>query len=340
MARALSRHADVHALSEIHFFEQLWDPTDPSHAGDPLDLCACLLAVARDGYLNALDPDAYRSEAEVLVEEMPREMWHDPARYGPWIFQRVLHREASEADAQIPCEHTPRNVFFLSEILSLFPEARIIRMVRDPRDVVLSQRSKWRQWRRRGLANGGAARREMIRSLLAYHPVTAALLWKSALAAGQVHAHDPRVLTVKFESLVASPGETLGGVCEFLGVPWESALLAVEQQGSSKLRDSAATGMNADRAAAWRSASARERADVFLCELVCGKQMRALGYCTKLTKPPLGYTALQLLSLPVRACLGLLMNARRVGSLSRAVQIRSRASRSASKYLLETSAQE
>lgn len=322
MGRALSRHADIHALrEEIHFFEQHWDPVDPSHVGNPVDLCARLLAVARSGRFDAQDPAAHRSEAEALLEEMPRELWSDPARYGPWIFQRVLHDEASKSGAAIPCEHTPRNVFFVSEILSLFPEAKVVCMVRDPRDVVLSQRAKWR---RRGLSNGGAPRREMLRSLLAYHPVTVALLWKSALAAGQLHADDPRVLTVRFESLATSPEATLATVCEFLGVPWESALLAVEQRGSSRLRDRGAIGMNADRASAWRRAGARERADVFLCEVVCRKQMRAMGYELPFVRPSLGYLTIQVLSLPVRACLGVLMNVRRVHSMRRAVQVRLR----------------
>lgn len=326
MARALGRHAAVHAFSEIHFFEQLWDPSDPSRTGDPVGLCTRLVALARDGYLIAQDSKAYRDEAEALLEGMPLELWNDPAGYGPWIFQRVLHHEASESGSAIPCEHTPRNVFFVSQILTSLPEAKVIRMVRDPRDVVLSQRSKWRQWRRRGAANGGLPRREMLRSLLAYHPVTAALLWRSALAAGGLHSDDPRVLTVRFEGLVASPEETLAGVCEFLGVPWEPSLLTVEQRGSSKLSDGGATGMNAGRAGAWRRAGARESADVFLCEAVCRKQMRAMGYDVQFARPSLGYLAIQVLSLPVRACLGVLMNARRVGSIRRAVQVRLRPS--------------
>lgn len=328
MARALSRHAAIRALHETHFFEQHWDPIDPSRMGDPLDLCARLVAVARDGYLDAQGPGAYMSEAEALLEAMPPELWNDPAKCGPWIFQRVLHHDAAESDAAIPCEHTPRNVFFLSEILSLFPEAMVIRMVRDPRDVVLSQRSKWR---RRGLSVGALPRREMLRSLLAYHPVTAALLWKGALSAGQLHAANPRVLTVRFESFATSPEATLASVCEFLGLPWDPDLLAVEQRGSSRLRDSKAVGMNANRAAAWRRAGARERADVFLCEVVCRKQMRAMGYDVPLARPPLGYVAIQVLSLPVRACLGVLMNVRRVHSIRRAVQVRLGFSRPASR---------
>jgi omega-hydroxy-beta-dihydromenaquinone-9 sulfotransferase len=321
MARALSRHMSIHALpEEIHFFEQHWDPMDPSHVGDPVDFCAHLLAVARDGRLSRSDPRAYRNEADALLEGMPHELWSDPAKYAPWICQRVLHQEASESDAAIPCEHTPRNVFFVSEILSLFPEAKLICMVRDPRDVVLSQRAKWRWWRRQ--SNSGPSRREMFRSLLAYHPVTVALLWKGAVAAVQRHADEARVLTVRFETLVEEPEETLASVCEFLGVPWEPALLTVEQQESSMLRDSGAIGMNAGRAGAWRRAGARERADLFLCELVCRRQMRAMGYETSFARPPFGYLAVQLLSLPVRACLAVLMNVRRVRSMRRAVQIR------------------
>jgi hypothetical protein len=57
--------------------------------------------------------------------------------------------------------------------------------------------------------------------------------------------------------------------------------------------------------------------------------MRAMGYELPFVRPSLGYLTIQVLSLPVRACLGVLMNVRRVHSMRRAVQVRLRLSRPA-----------
>ncbi|NIP95612.1 MAG: sulfotransferase, partial [Akkermansiaceae bacterium] len=44
-----------------------------------------------------------------------------------------------EEGKRIPCTQTPRNVYYLREILGAYPDARVIWMVRDPRAVLCSQ---------------------------------------------------------------------------------------------------------------------------------------------------------------------------------------------------------
>ena len=61
------------------------------------------------------------------------------------LFSAFLLYEALLNGKTIPCDQTPRNVFYIDEILKFYPQAKIINMIRDPRDVLLSQKRKWKR---------------------------------------------------------------------------------------------------------------------------------------------------------------------------------------------------
>lgn len=323
MARMLGRHDHVLTLPELHFFEQIWDPNvgpgDPSKS-EMVAAAARLLAIAEEGYLHGT-PAEHMDQARALVDgELGA---GEPATMLD-VYFNVLRGQAMKNGASVPCEHTPRNVFFARRIMQESGEARIVCMVRDPRDVVLSQRAKWK---RRVLADGKNPRRdprrEAWRSALAYHPVNVAILWRASARAIRAVEDDRRVLVVRYEELVSNPATVTKQVCDFLGLDWNPHLLDVERVGSSKLPDDArAVGVYSDRAGAWRRGTARERADVLLCQWVCGGEMTGFGYEKEPLRAPWIALGGQLASWPVRSLLGLLMNLSRIGSPLRAVRTR------------------
>lgn len=320
MSRILNCHAEVHSLPELHFFERLWTPgrEEVQSQYELASTAMNVLATAREGFLQKHNPGTYRDEAEALA----RETVGAGNATLPAMFLRVLHHEAGLHNAIVPCEHTPRNAFFVADILELYPEARVVFMVRDPRDVVLSQRGKWR---RRKLSGGKIPRREALRSMLAYHPINAALLWRAAARAMEASEADPRVLRVRYEDLLADARSATKQVCEFLGLEWNEELLEVEQQGSSRVRDDVkGTGIAETRASAWRNAPARERADLALCQRVCHKEMANLGYNPEDMRAPLFHLVAQVLAWPLCSALGVVMNLRRVSSPLSALRSRIR----------------
>lgn len=323
MARLLGRHERVHTLPELHFFEQIWDPGvgpgDPSKSALTA-AAARLLAIAEEGLLHH-DSAAHMDEARALVDG--ERGAGDPAAMLDLYFG-VLRDQATKHGASIPCEHTPRNVFFARQIMQGSAEARIICMVRDPRDVVLSQRAKWK---RRALTDKKEPRRDpkrqVLRAALAYHPVNAAILWRASARAIRSIEDDRRVLVVRYEDLVSDPTTVTRQVCDFLGLDWNPRLLDVERTGSSKRPDDAsAVGVYSDRAGAWRRGTGRERADVVLCQWVCGSEMADYGYEKESLRAPWIAVGGQLVSWPVRSLLALLVNFFRVGSPLRAVRMR------------------
>lgn len=229
LAHVLARHDAMHAPPELHFFEELWDPGDGDRQLDPTErrrLVSTLLHRARTGY--NLPPAPGRCEADV-----------DDLAAAPGsavdLFARVLHHEAARAGATIPVEQTPRNAFALAAILRRFPDARVVSLVRDPRDVALSQRN-W--WKRARLGSTNLTWRTTVRRLVDYHPVTISLIWRSTTRAVQ-SVEDPRHLRVRFEDLVRCPEATVAAICRHVGVAFRPEMLDVAATSSSNRHDAA-----------------------------------------------------------------------------------------------------
>jgi hypothetical protein len=96
-------------------------------------------------------------------------------------------------------EKTPWNIRVIGRFLDQFPEARVIHLVRDPRDVILSlvrkRRSRnWLRW---------------------------ASLWMASVAAIQPYRTHANVLEIRYEELCTEPEPTLQRVCAFLDVEYD-----------------------------------------------------------------------------------------------------------------------
>lgn len=114
-------------------------------------------------------------------------------------------------------EKTPQNIRYLDWILDRFPEASVIHVIRDGRDVVCSMREHpdWR-W------VDGAWRKVLVSRPLAWY----AERWVEDTAAGMARRQDGRYLEVRYEDLVADPAVALRAICEHVGVPADALWLA------------------------------------------------------------------------------------------------------------------
>lgn len=315
MGRILGANDAVFTFHELHFFEQLWDP---DRDGGPLDdrraiaLATRLLTTQRDGYYTPKDPALYLEEALDIIKRLPSD------RTGPEVFGAFLERETLCHGRQVPCDQTPRNIYFWREILSSYPEAFIIHIVRDPRDVLLSQKGRWK---RRRLGAGRMPLREVVRSWANYHPVTISAMWCSGIRVASDFATYPRTVTVRFEDVVAEPEESITRICELLGLSFQREMLRVPRMGSSHTSDSGALGLDAGAANRWRSAVA-DQTDLYLCQKMTFRRAKPLGYEAGAFRP----NWLTLLWLAVtwlpKLALTFLLNAGRVRSLGSTIRRR------------------
>lgn len=271
----LRNQREVFGLKELQFFGEVWDPHAVSERftrTQAVAAAAALFARQELGMLATGGNAAQRQAAGDLVDGLGQAA-SDPAA----VFAAVVHSLAQSAGKSIPCEQTPRNIFYARELLQLYPAARIVHMVRDPRAVMASQKMRWR--RRHLAANGQALPRlQSLRAWANYHPYTVARLWSQATRAALALAAEPRVTLVRFEDLVQQPEATVRGLCDRLGLEYEAAMLDVGQVNSSHQSSAggARRGLHATAIDKWREVLTPT--EVAITERGCGALMRRFGY--------------------------------------------------------------
>ena len=161
-------------------------------------------------------------------------------------------------------DKTPLYVLHAGLIRRTFPEARIVHIVRDGRDVALSLlRVPF------GAANVWAAAHQ----------------WRDAVDAGDAAAerYGDAVLTVRYEDLVAEPEATVRRVCAFCELTFRPEMLAVERTGADRLirgQESWFTqlgaGITTASAGRWRTQMSPARQAVFTS--IAADALRRHGY--------------------------------------------------------------
>jgi len=318
MARILESQGSVFFLREFHFFEQLWTSRDRNRVlsrKEAEQLVDLFFGLQYEGYLARKMRGRHADESRRFIDE--HLAGNSTAHQ---IYRAFIRYFARKHGRRIPCDQTPRNVFYLAEILEFFPEARIINMVRDPRDILLSQKHKWK--RRYLGGRNHTPLKESLRSRINYHPITMARLWNAAVAAPRKVKEDPRVLTVHYETLVRQQEETVRKICAFVGIPYDRAMLDVRQEGSSGRHDSTdEMGISPENIQKWRKGGL-SLTEIYLCQKMSAAAMRNEGYHLMEARPAISLLIYYFLTFPAKLALALLCNLGRMKSMAETMRRR------------------
>ena len=177
--KLLSRHPALFGGLETHWFS----PEFQAGWDDPQSRRVQWMAQFFDVPPEALA--ALQAESIGPLDFFDRFMWWCAARAGKgrWI------------------EKTPGNILHLDTLRAQWPQAQVVHLVRDYRDV-------WASWRR----NQKGSLEDFI---------AAAQAAADALAP---HLEAPWLRALSYEALVLEPEATLRGLTDFVGVPWVPGL--------------------------------------------------------------------------------------------------------------------
>ena len=172
-----------------------------------------------------------------------------------------------------------RTYTFLAYLLSAFPEARYVFLVRDPRDVALS-------WKRSPNHPG-----RVVRAARTWHEdqEQSLLCYGYLCASGRMHL-------VRYEDLLADAEATIRQVCEFLALPYSADMLgfhddAVTRENARRIGDWANLERPVLRDNSQKYRTALSELEVRYVEALCQTEMRFLGYA--LDHPPGDPTTLE-----------------------------------------------
>ena len=120
------------------------------------------------------------------------------------LWDRVLHRELARSGKQVIVEKTPSNVFVMNRLMTAWPDARVIYLIRHPYSIARS----WHE--------GDPERRPMSHAV----PYTLNFMEHVERARQKFGG-----LTVRYEDLTDDPRGQTRRICDFLGVPWEEGMV-------------------------------------------------------------------------------------------------------------------
>lgn len=179
------------------------------------------------------------------------------------VFLALLDTWAESQGKTYWGEKTPHHVFYWPEISEALPDVPLVHIVRDGRDVALGLVKA-----RFGPKSVYTAGRRWAR-------------WMDAIEEIRARVPSGRLYQISYEGLLTEPERTVGGICEFLGVPFEKAMLDFHED-RSPYSGYAAEHANlnkpllADKVGAWHQTM--KRSDVTLFESIASEQLRRYGY--------------------------------------------------------------
>jgi hypothetical protein len=180
-------------------------------------------------------------------------------------------------------DKTPAYMLSIQRIGRTLPESRFIHLIRDGRDVALSQTAR--------AINEQPA------------PPEQAARWVKRIRKSREQAaalKGPRYVEARYEDLVRDPETTLRRICEFVELPWDPGMLSYHERAAERLSEMAGTlraeGAHAEQEAGyrienhapttkppdpskldkWRREMPEE--DLKAYESVAGDMLRELGY--------------------------------------------------------------
>lgn len=130
------------------------------------------------------------------------------------VIEALICSTASSEEIAAWGEKSPGHVFYWEEINACFPNAKVIHIVRDGRDVASS----------------------IIRARMGptiYY--AAARMWckyVDAIEEIRLACPDDRYVEVRYEDLLSSPRESLARTCDYLGVSYSETMLAFHENSS------------------------------------------------------------------------------------------------------------
>lgn len=160
----------------------------------------CLSALMHYKHALYLQPDP---------ERIRKEFWQGPPTYAR-LFGLLHQHYAERAGKTRWGDQTGLIERYADQILAAYPGAKMIHMIRDPRDRYEASIAMWPKGK--GRCGGATAR------------------WKYsvALMKRNLSCYPDRYLPVQYEKLVRQPEETLHSICEFIGESYTPAMLTMD----------------------------------------------------------------------------------------------------------------
>lgn len=212
-------------------------------------------------------------------------------------------------------EKTPRHVFRISEILSRYPNAKFIYMLRHPGGVIASYRNFWK------LDKHSTAQRNRLKN--SYNLIIVSLLWKAAFKAAlnaRQQFGEERVYIQRFEDLIEQPESCAKSLTNWLNLDYQAAMIEkialINSPDRNIANKDAALSAGFVKQAAYRWREQLSHGEIAAIQLCCGEFVEQAGYQSESIEPRDWLIIAKLwISLPFTFTRALVANRDRMGNI-------------------------
>ncbi|HET7378026.1 MAG TPA: sulfotransferase, partial [Anaerolineae bacterium] len=240
MRLMLASHPNIDMACRTNMWPRFYNQYgDLSHR---MNFERCLDAMLHYKHVAVLKPD---------LDRIRREFWQGPPTYAR-LFALVQQQHAEREGKSRWGDQTEWIERYADPIFAAYPDAKMIHMIRDPRDRYEASASRWS--RGKGKVGGAIAK----------------WLYSMDLAKRNQRRYLDRYQIVRYEALVTHPEETLDDVCVFLKEGCAPAMLmSKEHMGHKGALSTAFIG---------RYRQAISKYDIAFMQRYAGRDMLAYGY--------------------------------------------------------------
>jgi hypothetical protein len=250
LGELLEAHPDIAVTRRINFWSFYHDRY--GDLSDVANLDRCLAAMMSYTRISRLQPQWQLLRRDFLAGEPTY------ARLFALLQEQNMRRlgKSRWADKSLNAEGDARTIF------EAFPEARMIHVLRDPRDRYASQLTH--RGSRKGRVGGG----------------TALWLWSARLAEQNARDFAGRYKVVQYEHIVSRPEQFLRELCLFINQEYSPQMLAVESAADG---ETTGNGANRARPRLWTTSIGRyestlSASDVAFIQHYTSREMGRYGY--------------------------------------------------------------
>jgi hypothetical protein len=209
-----------------------------------------------------LDRHKYLTDVEAIFPAAQARLKADSAPTYEKLYRYILEGYGEVRGARRFGEKTPGNIRHLDALVSVFPNCRVVHVVRDPRANVASRRKL---------------------PMLSKDVITNTIKWNIDMCYSQSFSekHSRNYFEINYENLVSDPVATLQRICHFLNEEYDDHMLEYYRSSEEYIKDE--PWKNGTQRPVYRSSIETWRRElsegqIYLIEWIVGRQMCRYGY--------------------------------------------------------------
>jgi len=208
-----------------------------------------------------------------MQEHISAKDWHQAC--SGWgvaeVFEALIKLDIHYSDKMIWGDKSPSYISHVQLLKHIYPEAKIIHIIRDVRDHCLSTNKAWGK--------------NMIRAAQRWNDDT-------IKASNDIQKLDSDGIEIRYEDLLSDVEDTLTGICDFLGITYEEAMPQLKKPSENIGEAHGKTKVVTQNKEKWRTQMSPRL--IHRIESICTTQLTKYDYSIKYKGSPQRVSKLKL----------------------------------------------